>query len=60
MLSLCCWIFYSCGMTEPWKDWEHEGEPSADRLRPSEVKELLCAAGRMENDLSRSNVLLSV
>lgn len=36
--------FYSCGMTEPWKDWEHEGDMSADRLRPSEVKELLCAA----------------
>ena len=31
-------------MTEPWKDWEHEGDMSADRLRPSEVKELLCAA----------------
>ena len=44
MLSLCCLVFYSCGMTEPWKDWEHEGDMSADRLRPSEVKELLCAA----------------
>ena len=44
MLSLCCLIFYSCGMTEPWKDWEHEGDMSADRLRPLEVKELLCAA----------------
>ena len=44
MLSLCCLVFYSCGMTEPWKDWEHEGDMSADRLR----------------DLSRNNVLLSV
>ena len=32
MLSLCCLVFYSCGMTEPWKDWEHEGDMSADRL----------------------------
>ena len=37
MLSLCCLVFYSCGMTEPWKDWEHEGDMSADRLRPSEA-----------------------
>lgn len=45
MLSLCCFALYSCGMTEPWKDWENEGNMSEDRLRPSEVKELLCTAG---------------
>lgn len=44
MLSLCCLVFYSCGMAEPWKDWENEGKMSEDRLRPSEVKELLCTA----------------
>ncbi len=60
MLSLCCLVFYSCGMTEPWKDWEHEGDMSADRLRPSEVKRTTVCGRRMENDLSRSNVLLSV
>lgn len=43
MLSLCCLALYSCGMTEPWRDWENEGDMSADRLRPSEVKKLLCA-----------------
>lgn len=45
MLSLCCFALYSCGMTEPWKDWENEGNMSEDRLRPSEVKDLLCTAG---------------
>ena len=45
MLSLCCFVLYSCGMTEPWKDWENEGNMSEDRLRPSEVKDLLCTTG---------------
>ena len=44
ILSLCCLVFYSCGMAEPWIDCGLEGDMSADRLRPSEVKELLCAA----------------
>lgn len=22
LMSLCCLTLYSCGMTEPWKDWE--------------------------------------
>lgn len=44
MLSLCCLALYSCGMTEPWKDWENEGKMSEDRLRPSEVKSILCKA----------------
>lgn len=43
-LSLCCFVFYSCGMTDPWKDWADENTMSADRLRPSEVKKILCAA----------------
>ena len=60
MLSLCCLVFYSCGMTEPWKDWEHEGDMSADRLRPFRGKRTTVCGRRMENDLSRSNVLLSV
>lgn len=42
MLSLCCLALYSCGMTEPWRDWENEGDMSKERLRPSEVKKLLC------------------
>ena len=41
-LSLCSFVFYSCGMTEPWKDWENEGNLGENRLRPSEVKSLLC------------------
>lgn len=44
MWSLCCLALYSCGMTEPWEDWENEGNMSEDRLRPSEVKNLLCTA----------------
>ena len=44
LLSLCCLTLYSCGMTEPWKDWENEGKMNEDRLRPSEVKSLLCEA----------------
>ena len=49
MLSLCCFVLYSCGMTEPWKDWENEGNMSEDRLRPSEVKDLLCTTGGWRN-----------
>lgn len=44
MLSLCLLALYSCGMTEPWKDWENEGKMNDERLRPSEVKKLLCEA----------------
>ncbi len=44
LMSLCCLTLYSCGMTEPWKDWENEGNLGEDRLRPSEVKRVLCGA----------------
>ncbi len=43
VLTLCL-ALYSCGMTDVWKDWEDEGTLSTDRLKPSEVKEILCAA----------------
>ncbi|MEY8685234.1 hypothetical protein AB9N12_03510 [Bacteroides sp. AN502(2024)] len=48
MYSLCCFALYSCGMTEPWKEWENEGNMSEDRLRPSELKKILCAADGWE------------
>ena len=42
ILTLCL-ALSSCGMTDVWKDWENEGTMSEDRLRPSEVKALLCS-----------------
>lgn len=44
ILFVLCLTLYSCGMTDVWKDWENEGVMSADRLKPSEVKKVLCAA----------------
>lgn len=43
LLTLCL-ALYSCGMTDVWKDWENEGTMSSDRLKPSELKTILCAA----------------
>ena len=43
ILLTLCFTLYSCGMTDVWKDWENEGTMSADRLRPSEVKKMLCS-----------------
>lgn len=42
IMAVCCIALYSCGMTEPWKDWENENAMDENRLRPSEVKKLLC------------------
>lgn len=44
IMSLCLITFSSCGMTDVWKDWESEGAPNPDRLKPSEIKSVLCAA----------------
>lgn len=44
LMSLLCLSFYSCGMTDVWKEWESEGNLSPDRLLPSDVKTILCAA----------------
>lgn len=43
LLTLCL-ALYSCGMTDVWKDWENEGTMSSERLKPSELKTILCAA----------------
>ncbi len=34
----------SCGLADPWKTWENEGELPSDRLLPSDLKETLCLA----------------
>lgn len=40
LFTLC-----GCGTTDVWKEWENEGVMNEEtRLRPSEVKEILCAA----------------
>ena len=44
MLIMLCLALYSCSMTDVWKEWENEGTMSPDRLKPSEVKKILCAA----------------
>ncbi|WP_321332505.1 hypothetical protein [uncultured Bacteroides sp.] len=44
VLITLCLALYSCGMTDVWKDWESEGIPNPDRLKPSEVKSALCAS----------------
>ena len=44
LMSLCMVALTGCGMTDVWKDWENEGMMNEERLRPSEVKELLCSA----------------
>lgn len=43
MIAVLCVAFTGCGMADPWKKWEGEGEHSADRLLPSELKTALCA-----------------
>lgn len=47
LMSLCCLTLYSCGMTEPWKDWENEGNLGEDRLVPF-GSEKECCAERMD------------
>lgn len=44
VMSLCLVALCSCGMTDVWKDWESEGAPNPNRLKPSEIKSVLCAA----------------
>ncbi len=44
IMSLCFIALSSCGMTDVWKNWESEGIQNPDRLKPSEVKSVLCAA----------------
>lgn len=43
MIAAICVAITGCGMADPWKKWEGEGELSADRLLPSELKTALCA-----------------
>lgn len=43
MIAVLCVAFTGCGMADPWKKWENEGNLSADRLLPSELKTALCA-----------------
>lgn len=43
VLIACAAVFSSCGTTDVWKDWENEGNMSEERLRPSEVKPVLCS-----------------
>jgi len=35
-------LLSGCGLSDPWKTWENEGELPSDRLLPSELKETLC------------------
>ena len=42
ILFLFCLVLSGCGLAEPWKDWQNEGEMSDYRLRPSELKKVLC------------------
>lgn len=44
LMALLNLAFYSCGMTDVWKDWESEGIQNPNRLKPSEVRNSLCAA----------------
>lgn len=50
ILFLLCAVLSSCGMTDVWTEWENEGKMSEDRLRPSEVKTLLCGADGWKMD----------
>lgn len=44
-LTLIMGILLSgCGLTDPWKDWADYGEEPADRMLPSDVRDVLCAA----------------
>lgn len=43
IFSVLCLVLSSCGTTDPWKDLENEGIMGPDRLKPSEVKKILCA-----------------
>lgn len=41
---LCIASLCSCGTTDVWKDWENQGNmDETSRLRPSEVKKILCS-----------------
>lgn len=42
ILFLFCLVLSGCGLAEPWKDWQNECEMSDYRLRPSELKKVLC------------------
>ena len=45
LLASCLFALCGCGTTDVWKDWEDQGTMNEEtRLRPSEVKKLLCAA----------------
>ena len=42
MLSLCCLVFYSCGMTEPWKDYLRDRANEAITNWQKDRESLLC------------------
>lgn len=45
LLASCLFALCGCGTTDVWKDWENQGTMNEEtRLRPSEVKKLLCSA----------------
>lgn len=45
LIASCLFALCGCGTTDVWKEWENEGAMNEEtRLRPSEVKEILCAA----------------
>lgn len=44
LMMVSALAFAACGLADPWKTWENEGELPSDRLLPSGLKETLCLA----------------
>lgn len=55
MMALCL-VLSSCGLTNPYEKWLGEGMEQQDRIRPSELKTVLCEVGTWKVDYEGTDV----
>ncbi len=51
-----CLTLGGCGLTNPYEKWLDECQENPDRIRPSEVKSILCTVGTWKTDYEGTDV----
>ena len=55
-MAALCLLLGGCGLTDPYKKWLNENQENPNRLRPSELKAVLCDVGTWKVDCEGTDV----
>lgn len=56
LTAVICLTLGGCGLTNPYEKWLDECQENPDRIRPSEVKSVLCTVGTWKTDYEGTDV----